>query len=120
MEPLEYEISISAEQADEYYKRAQTAFKKAQEKPYRNLLDRFRNRLGSKQTEELIDSIGALLPLSCQEVVQSGVTQEATMPNIAQLMQDIMMFQSTFKNTGVTPIGDPEMIKRAQKRVRRV
>lgn len=102
--PLKYTCNLSPQEADENYAKVADALREAQQRPYANVIARFRNHLSPGHKEQLANAMGVLLPLSVQPTVQTGLTQQATPQNIADLNLRTMLFLSNFRNTGVRVI----------------
>lgn len=110
MELPEYGAQLTSEQADEYFRGAKKALEDAQRKPHRNLWGRFRGHLDPKHQERLAESIGIILRLSSTPVVWQDQTEEAKIENIGNLFNEVGMFMSKFKNTGVRILyGPPDL-----------
>lgn len=108
-----YEVKLSPEEADTYFRQVKSALNTAQENPYGNLVDKLRGHLSDRHFKSLVNAFGILLPLTHQEVVQQGRTGEATPEKISQLLMDVGLLLGSFKNTGVEIIG--RLPKRASK-----
>lgn len=72
---------------------------------YTGIFSRFRRNIRQPDLSTLVQCTGALLPLSTQASVQEEASQrqdgEALTYRIGQLTQDILLFSSRFKNSGV-------------------
>lgn len=105
-----YEVVLSPEEADGYFRGVREALDLAKERPYSNIVGKVRGRLAQDHYTELIRSIGILFPLSRQECVLRGEASEATLENVRLINMEVMTFLASFKNTGVRIISTDKII----------
>lgn len=105
-----YEVVLTPDEADAYFKKAQDVVGAIRKSPYGNILNRFRGRIGNDAHQRLADSIGILLPLCHQACVQRGETNLATIEAIQTTIMDTMTYVASFKGSGVKILGSDGIV----------
>ena len=108
LRPLDYETTLTIEEARERYSEVEAAFKKIQTR-YSGILGSRRKVIVEEDLTAITDCIGVLLPLGINPSVQGEIRQADNIENTifakaAQLQQGIMLFASRFENSGIQVI----------------
>lgn len=105
-----FKAKLTPEEADSYCRQVKETLTSAKENPYQNRWGKLRGHLAERHQKSLAHSYGILLPLTLQECVREGRTVEATPENLQELLMEVGVFLSRFKNTGVTLIPQEQII----------
>lgn len=113
LRPLDYETTLTIEEARQRYIEVETAFQQV-EKKYSGILSRLRSTIAGDDMTILSNCIGVLLPLSMKPSVQEEIRQKVEIEDTlwtkaGQLQARILLFASTFKNSGVKRIEGGEI-----------
>ncbi len=105
--PLDYNTVLTIEEALERFEEVSAVFSWVKEK-YSGALSSRKKNIKSDHNSMLSSCIGVLLPLAMAQSVQDEILGgkvergKALFDRIGQMQQDIMLFTSRFKNSGVT------------------
>lgn len=110
VEPLEYNLGLSLQEAEEKYKEAKAEFERIKS-DYSGLLSRLRKSIKPEDNKTLSNCIGVVLPLCLEGSVQEQFREYAAkqrdvegtlLVRLNNLNIQILDYLANFKNSGVT------------------